>query len=173
MRYIKGEFLAVRNIIGTEPQTRILWLTQTEANSDTYIFDYHDYVDPRCILTDMRLEKIKANKHPLHRSEQERTEVILRASIAAGKRGHLAPPTSQGNQNEEQIEVINLQPRQKRYQPKETMSTRNGPHKKTTPEAQRGEKHVERAQKILSTRQNKEALRYQPIRDVESVTLER
>ena len=63
IRYRKGEFLAVRNtdngiflcqetrpIIGTEPQTRIRWLTQTEANSNTYVFDYHDYMVPQCIL---------------------------------------------------------------------------------------------------------------------------
>ena len=64
IRYRKGEILAVRNtdngiflcqttqpIVGTEPQTRIRWLTQIKANPDTYIFDYHDYIDPRCILT--------------------------------------------------------------------------------------------------------------------------
>ena len=59
IRYRKEEFLEVRNtdngiflcqttrpIIGTEPQTRIRWLTQMKANSDTYIFDFHDYIEP-------------------------------------------------------------------------------------------------------------------------------
>ena len=35
--------------------------------------------------------------------------MILRASIAAGKRGHSAPLASQGNHDEVQIEVRNLQ----------------------------------------------------------------
>ena len=90
IRYRKGEFFAVRNtdngvflckttrpIIGTEPQTRIRWLMLMKANSDTYIFDYHDYIDPHCILTNVRLDKIEANKYRLPQSEQERAEVIL------------------------------------------------------------------------------------------------
>ena len=122
IRYRKGEFLAVRNtdngiflcqttrpIIGTEPQTRIRWLTQTEINSNTYVFDYHDYIVPQCILTNVRLEKIKINKYRPPQSEQERAEVILWASIAADKRGHSASPTCQGGQKEVQTEIINPQ----------------------------------------------------------------
>ena len=42
----------------------------------------------------MRFEKIKTNKYRLSQSEQERAEVILWASIAAGKRGHSENITS-------------------------------------------------------------------------------
>ena len=122
IRYRKGEFLAIRNtddgfflcqtarpIIGTELQTQIRWLTQMKANSDTYNYAYHDFIDSRCILTNVRLTKIKANKYRLPQSEKERSEVILWASIAAEKRGHSAPPTCQGNRDEVEAEIINLQ----------------------------------------------------------------
>ena len=80
-----------------------------KANSDTYNYVYHDYIDARCILTNVRLAKIKANKYRLPQSEKERAEVILWASIAADKRGHSAPPTCHRNRDEAEAEIINLQ----------------------------------------------------------------
>ena len=115
-----------------------------KANSDTYIYAYHYYINPRCILTNVRLTKIKANKYRLPQSQQERAEVILWTSIAAEKRGYSAPPTCQGNQD---TDIINLQT---------TLSKELS--------AKGAKEDKERSPAIL---------RHQPIRDVESVILER
>ena len=90
IRYRKGEFLAVRNtddgvflcqttrpIIGTEPQTRIRWLTQMKANSDTYNFAYHDYIDPVAFLLMCDWRKLKQiNIATLKRTGARRNDTV-------------------------------------------------------------------------------------------------
>ena len=96
--YDKDEFLAIRNtddgffictttrkICRPEGLIRIHWLSQSETDEQVYKLSYHQQVDFRCVLTNVRLTKMSANRYHLPKQEQTRIQGILRESIEAEK----------------------------------------------------------------------------------------
>ena len=98
----KGEFIAVRNnldnfyicqatknIFKHDKHIRIRWLTATKEDPMVYAFDYYDYIDFKCILTNVRMSKIKRNIYQLTVKEIQRVQKLLKESINADKKSQI------------------------------------------------------------------------------------
>lgn len=98
--FYKKEFLAVRNSEGSfyvcqavqniykrSPRIRIRWLSQdkNDKTGELYTPDFYDHIDFDCILTNLQLERVNKGKYRLPHKEQERTDSILKRSLAVEK----------------------------------------------------------------------------------------
>ncbi|XP_054722688.1 LOW QUALITY PROTEIN: uncharacterized protein LOC129232581 [Uloborus diversus] len=88
----KGEFLAVRNEIGSffvcrtaqnvyksSKRFKIQWMSDKEP--DIYIPDFYDQTDFECVLTNLRMKRVDKNKFMLPKEERQRTLNILQRAL--------------------------------------------------------------------------------------------
>ncbi|XP_063908945.1 uncharacterized protein LOC135126750 isoform X3 [Zophobas morio] len=105
--FYKNEFLAVRNSEGSfyicqavqniyksSPKIRIRWLSQdkTEKSGEVYTPDFYDNTDFDCILTNLNLVRVDKGRFRLPPAEKERTDSILKRSLAVEK-GEVTSPS--------------------------------------------------------------------------------
>jgi hypothetical protein len=105
--FYKNEFLAVRNSEGSfyicqavqniyksSPKIRIRWLSQdkTEKSGEVYTPDFYDNTDFDCILTNLNLVRVDKGRYRLPPAEKERTDSILKRSLAVEK-GEVTSPS--------------------------------------------------------------------------------
>ncbi|XP_044762189.1 uncharacterized protein LOC123319340 [Coccinella septempunctata] len=117
--FFKNEFLAVRNpegsfyvcqavqnIYKSSAKIRIRWLSldKNDKTNQIYIPDFYDHTDFDCILTNLNLERIEKGKFRLPPAEKERTDSILKRSLAAEKGEEIPSPTV----NEEHPDGLDL-----------------------------------------------------------------
>ncbi|KAK9884941.1 hypothetical protein WA026_009177 [Henosepilachna vigintioctopunctata] len=106
--FFKNEFLAVRNSEGSfyicqavqniyksSAKIRIRWLSQdkNDKSNEIYTPDFYDNTDFDCILTNLNLERVEKGKFRLPPAEHERTDSILKRSLAAEKGEEIPSPT--------------------------------------------------------------------------------
>ncbi|XP_045482955.1 muscle M-line assembly protein unc-89-like isoform X2 [Harmonia axyridis] len=106
--FFKNEFLAVRNpegsfyvcqavqnIYKSSAKIRIRWLSldKNDKTNQIYIPDFYDHTDFDCILTNLNLGRIEKGKFRLPPAEKERTDSILKRSLAAEKGEEIPSPT--------------------------------------------------------------------------------
>ncbi|KAL3280127.1 hypothetical protein HHI36_017632 [Cryptolaemus montrouzieri] len=117
--FFKNEFLAVRNSEGTfyvcqavqniyksSAKIRIRWLSQDKNDKTNQIYtpDFYDNTDFDCILTNLNLERVEKGKFRLPPAEKERTDSILKRSLAAEMGEEIPSPTV----NEEHPDGLDL-----------------------------------------------------------------
>ncbi|XP_008201684.1 proteoglycan 4 isoform X2 [Tribolium castaneum] len=105
--FYKNEFLAVRNSEGSfyicqaaqniyksSPKIRIRWLSQekSEKSGEVYTPDFYDNTDFDCILTNLNLVRVDKGRYRLPPAEKERTDSILKRSLAVEK-GEVTSPS--------------------------------------------------------------------------------
>ncbi|OXU18631.1 hypothetical protein TSAR_006609 [Trichomalopsis sarcophagae] len=96
--YKKGEIIAVRNscngfylckalvnIRSNERDIPIMWLSLKENSKYEYFLDYVDHIHFACILTNVRMVKVRKNEFKLNPNERSRIKAVLKESILHSK----------------------------------------------------------------------------------------